>query len=1102
MAITTNGLQLARIAGAVFNQQLSASDYSEILAANKTGAELDAWANAAVAAEFRNKTTTDIAKAVLANVGLSSVAGLENWVTGQLNAGGGLAKAGATMLAMLNDYSNMSTSDATYGASVVTFNAKTANSQALSQTAGTPTGTYAAVSSVAPAKTFTLTTNSDSFSGSSGADTFSAPLADNGATNTILSSDVINGGEGVDTLNATLTGVTNTLLLNNVQNVEKLNFTVNAPANGAGANVVNVLGATGYTDISLVSVNAQAFSVLNLGKIPTTVSLQQTVAATDTVDFDAAALAGSTDNLNITLPGSNAGALTISDDGSNALETITITSSGSANSVTTLTTTSLGATSLVVKGDANLTVASVTDTQATLKTFDASALPSTASLTIGATAMIANASVTGGAGNDSITVSTIVGNDSVNGGAGNDTFTFAATLTILDTVVGSTGTDTLSTGVTAVSALTAGTAYTNISGVETLTLSDSLAANTVTTKFISSEINRVNLTTASGANNGTLALSAGANTVAVTAAAATIAAGQTLTITSDGTGTTDSLTVSVSPSGTQAAQDYLGSTTSGLTTTGFETVALNTGSFTTVVATTQALGALNVGTANAATVTGSNTLSLAAGLVAASLDASGMSGAAVLTMGGAPTSVASITGTARADTIVGDASASIDGGAGADTITGGAGNDTILGGDGNDSITANGGVDSILGGAGNDIIVATLNSGNVINGGDGTDTLSLAAAATATTGAGVSGIEVLTLTATGLTQDMTLFVDNGLNTITRVNIEGAISETISNAGSATNTVGFTSTGTLTAFTRLVDTATDSLTLLVTGGSAVTSATANTENTITVSGVTASAAVTVTTLVGSQLGTLNVGTANSSTGNFSIPTITAGALSSVSVNTSGTVNIGGTANSSARDLTVSVVGTSAATVQGGSGADSITGSGGADSLIGGSGNDTILGGAGVDTIAGGVGGDSITGGSGADQFQVTTATSIAASLVTAAAATIAAGDTLTFANGVDIITDFSAGTGGDVLENTGAVVATIATGIGVAVANTGFVTTTQAYLLSGNWNSNTKVFTITADAVGADTLVIEGTAATTLANNASHVVLVGVNSGVLVAANFS
>ena len=155
MAISTNGLQLVRLAGAVFNQQLSASDYSEILAANKTAAELDAWANAAVAAEFRNKTTTDIAKAVLANVGLSSVAGLEAWVAGQLTASGGVAKAGATMLAMLNDYANMSTTEAIYGASVATFNQKTANSQALSQTAGTTTGTYAAVSTATPSTPFT-----------------------------------------------------------------------------------------------------------------------------------------------------------------------------------------------------------------------------------------------------------------------------------------------------------------------------------------------------------------------------------------------------------------------------------------------------------------------------------------------------------------------------------------------------------------------------------------------------------------------------------------------------------------------------------------------------------------------------------------------------------------------------------------------------------------------------------------------------------------------------------------------------------------------------------------------------------------------------------
>ena len=55
MAITTNGLQLARIAGAAFNQQLSASDYSEILAANKTAAELKTMINRIIDAEENGK---------------------------------------------------------------------------------------------------------------------------------------------------------------------------------------------------------------------------------------------------------------------------------------------------------------------------------------------------------------------------------------------------------------------------------------------------------------------------------------------------------------------------------------------------------------------------------------------------------------------------------------------------------------------------------------------------------------------------------------------------------------------------------------------------------------------------------------------------------------------------------------------------------------------------------------------------------------------------------------------------------------------------------------------------------------------------------------
>jgi len=198
MAIATNGLQIVRIAGAVFNQQLSATDYTEILTANKTAAELNAWANSAVAAEFKGKTTTDIAKAVLANLGLTQP-GLDAWLAGQLTAGGGVAKAGETMLSLLNDYSNMSTTEAIYGASVATFNTKVDASQALSQTTGNAGGTYAAISTANTA--LTLTSATQTSTGTAGDDTFTAGA---GAWGT---GDVVNGAAGTDTLNATIPGV-------------------------------------------------------------------------------------------------------------------------------------------------------------------------------------------------------------------------------------------------------------------------------------------------------------------------------------------------------------------------------------------------------------------------------------------------------------------------------------------------------------------------------------------------------------------------------------------------------------------------------------------------------------------------------------------------------------------------------------------------------------------------------------------------------------------------------------------------------------------------------------------------------------------------------
>ena len=681
MAITTNGLQLVRLAGAVFNQQLSASDYSEILASNKTAAELDAWANAAVAAEFRNKTTTDIAKAVLANVGLSSVTGLEAWVAGQLTAGGGVAKAGATMLAMLNDFSNMSTTEAIYGASVVTFNTKVANSQTLSQTAGTATGTYASVGTTAPAVVFPLTTGADVKTFGSGNDTINALYAS--ATGmTFQATDSLDGGTGSDTINIQV-GATGTHNAASMVGIETVS------ANFSALGTVSLLNSTGVTTVeSSASTTAAAFS--NIGSVATALKVSNT-AQDATFGFTTAAVAGTADTVALTLSGVTGGTVTLA-----GVETVGITSSGSANTLTGLTAAS--ATTVNVAGDQALTLGTLGSTVTTLNAGTNTASGAGVSATMGAAA---TATITGGTGNDLINISAILGNVSIAGGAGNDTVTVTTNLTTTDTISGGDGVaDVLSTTGAVAEGYTAPTTRT-ITGFERLTLSTAGSASaTLTTANVDTGIATVTL---SAGTAGAYGITGPAGTLAVSSATALLGA---LTLTDTGTAITDSATLT--NSGTTASVNVLGGVA--VTSTGYETLNISTGSTSSsgVTSGAQTLGAVTVtvdtGGASAVNFTGVNSLTTGA-VSATTISASGMTGTAALTLASA-TGATSITGTANADNIgASSVAASITGGDGADTISGSTLNDTINGGDGADSITGGRGKDSITGGAGIDTFV-------------------------------------------------------------------------------------------------------------------------------------------------------------------------------------------------------------------------------------------------------------------------------------------------------------------------------------------------------------------------------------------------------------
>jgi len=426
------------------------------------------------------------------------------------------------------------------------------------------------------------------------------------------------------------------------------------------------------------------------------------------------------------------------------------------------------------------------------------------------------------------------------------------------------------------------------------------------------------------------------------------------------------------------------------------------------------------------------------------------------------------------------------------------------------SVISGTGTIDFTGGLGDDTFTVNgFTSADILDGGEGTNTLRVTAAnaeGITTEDDNITNIQTLALADLDPTA-----INNGIGTagatlradligdeITTVNLEEGTAGAYTirfNAGNNTLTT-FANTGALNVQAEGTAT-TDALTLNIGDPTTTLAASSLTVASLTLNNVDRP-------IEQLTINSNNAITSHTITGAVTLPT-TAGVNNAITITGNSTLSIGGAVT--ADEIDASGMTNGAALLMGAVStiAISITGSEGNDQLVGSALRDSISGEGGNDVIAGWTDTDQLTGGGGIDTFFQAFADSAARSAISGAAADpFTAARTITFAPvgtsavpNVDIIREFTGGANGDQLDLNfaAAAISGIGTASNALAANTN-------YFLSGNLTLSTGVFTITSDGGGADTLIIQGNGGADFFGgaNASSIVLVGFNSNNLVGAN--
>lgn len=492
----------------------------------------------------------------------------------------------------------------------------------------------------------------DNFTGTAANDLFDASRAvlQGQVLNSLGNSDVINGGEGTDTLNIQLSEALD--VTPTIRNVE----TLSVEQMNAAARIINMINGDASVKTVSIANSVNDISITNLqGKVDTVNLSNNNTAGVDATVTMAAGLTGTTDVLALNLSNVTAGTVTVgSAAAGSGYETINVASNGTiANVLTSLTdglSTSL--TTVNVTGSQAITLPLA---DATVTTVDASALTGVLTLTVAA-GNTQNMTITGGTANDVINMNgTYTANDTINGGDGTDRLVL-----------------------TNAEAIAATTAQTRVTNIETIGLSNGLNGTVTVSNFGATGLNfGANL-----AGAGIINYAAGTSNLNVSTFN-----NNTVTVNIAGVATNDVLNYTI---GNATAGTGNAGSAHAITINGAETVNLSSVG----AANTFGAGFTITDTAanQALVITGNQDITFTGAVRADSVDASGMTGTAALSMAaGTGTTATTITGTANNDTLAGSTAG--------DIISGGAGNDTIRNAVSGANNAAN---DILTGGAGND----------------------------------------------------------------------------------------------------------------------------------------------------------------------------------------------------------------------------------------------------------------------------------------------------------------------------------------------------------------------------------------------------------------